>query len=255
MAKKMTKKIKELSISQILKELDKLIIDGINIGRKTYTTALPNDTRDEYISWTFSLKDLLNREFITKKIDIGYLYDPKSIPPTLGGIEYGDKNSKESKELDEKIVKEIRELLKFLRKKKEEIKILSETKNNKIIRKAKKIESIILAKPKNKKSEKYILIINGIKRSTINTRGEYWKNFIEIKKTDFINFNKLIYDYFNNRKQNPIYSRTNLELTKILDISSGHHLKINDEIKYEIISHSTYKRRLNQGTIKQKTNA
>jgi len=129
---------------------------------------------------------------------------------------------------------------------------LDEKRKN-VFKKTKNIISIILAKPKDKYSNKYILIINGVEFGEINCAKKYWAEFLEIIEKGYTPYNKPLYDYFNHRKENPIYSRSNLDITKII-IESEKLLKISKKIECEIIGHNAYAMRVKADKI-TKTNA
>ena len=115
--------VKKLSISQVLKELDKLIVVGINItnqaqeGDAIYSANydLLDDVHRRYFTWIYDIKKLLNRKEVLKKIDICVFYEADSVPHLKGGLEYGDVKSDVSQNFLKNIRMETSKKLKYLK--------------------------------------------------------------------------------------------------------------------------------------------
>ena len=112
-----------------------------------------------------------------------------------------------------------------------------------------KIKSITIIKPNDPEEEKYKFVINDCySRAKAVSRGS-WKALIKVIEGEMdgkneVQYNKSIADYFNYNHKCSIYKNGGYNLTTILQETPLGKFKTDNDVRTEIISELTYKKRL-----------
>jgi hypothetical protein len=131
--------------NNIIQKIDGFVFEGMQIARDAQENDAIYKVRDSedfdfsdnvfkrHWDWVERIKRTLNTKEINQKIDIGFLYDAKSVPKIKpGGIEYGNIRSEKSQELLKNIRIETNRVIEWLRGAKNKLlEINQEIENNK----------------------------------------------------------------------------------------------------------------------------
>lgn len=213
--------------------IDDLILEGINITRVAQegdaiysdNQLLVDEVHRRYQLWVINIRNWFGQEGYNARthplfVHTVNFYRADSVPLMKGGVEYGDPTSPKSQLLLKNIREEATKKLEHLDVL---IKLIPTKKKRALIN---NIESIVCAGFEVGEDEFRVIINDSYKKPLLcKSKIFSWKVLYEIAKEKSFDFSsedkekvENTIDYFNNNKNNKIYSGTHLNLTRILKL-------------------------------------